>query len=225
MLCANCNKPLTGSSPVGGSGKRSPRYHCSRCRVPSIQSGELHEQFLHLLSSLAPDPEIEKFLKEIIVCVWRDETQVLSKKQKKLHKVLEQLTEQRSKTVEMLVKGQINLEEKNEQVAKINEEAEAVRNELSSIGSLSELKTDAIDYAMRFMSNAPRIWSNASIEHQIIYQRLVFPEGIEYDLTTNKFRTPKLSTLYTLANMKKDPSMTNESLVVIPPGIEPRLPG
>jgi len=69
---------------------------------------------------------------------------------------------------------------------------------------------------MRFMSNAPRIWSNASIEHQIIYQRLVFPEGLEYDLTTNKFRTPKLSTLYTLASMKKDPSMTNESALVIP---------
>ncbi len=47
--------------------KRSPRYHCSRCHVPSVQSWELHEQFLHLLSSLAPDPDMEKFLKEIIV--------------------------------------------------------------------------------------------------------------------------------------------------------------
>ena len=89
-----------------------------------------------------------------------------------------------------------------------------MQEDLASIGSLSELKTDAIDYAMRFMSNAPRIWSNASIEHQIIYQRLVFPEGLEYDLTRNKFRTPKLSALYTLASMKKDPSMTNESLLV-----------
>lgn len=205
MLCANCNKPLTGSSPVGGSGKRSPRYHCSRCHVPSVQSGELHEQFLHLLASLTPDPDMEKFLKEIIVRVWRDETQTLSRKQKKLHKVLEQLTERRNKVVEMLVAGEITVDEKIELVAKIKSESDAVQEDLASIGSLSELKTDAIDYAMRFMSNAPRIWSNASIEHQIIYQRLVFPEGIEYDLTTNKFRTPKLSTLYTLANMKKTP--------------------
>lgn len=63
-----------GSSPVGGSGKRSPRYHCERCHVPSVQSGELYEQFLHLLTSLTPDPDMEKFLKEIIVRVWRDET-------------------------------------------------------------------------------------------------------------------------------------------------------
>ena len=224
MICSECNKPLTGSSPVGGSGKRSPRYHCSRCHIPSIQSGELHEQFLHLLSSLTPDPDMEKFLKEIIVRVWRDETQTLGNKQKKLHKVLEQLTDKRNKVVEMLVTGEITVDEKKELVAKIKNESDTAQADLSTIGSLSELKTDAIDYAMRFMSNAPRIWSNASIEHQIIYQRLVFPEGLEYDLTTNKFRTPKLSTLYTLASMKKDPSMTNESALVTPTRIELVLP-
>lgn len=203
MLCSECNKPLTGSAPVGGSGKRSPRYHCSRCHLPSVQSGELHEQFLHLLASLKPDPDMEKFLKEMIVRVWRDETKTLGNKQKKLHKALEELTERRNKVVEMLVAGQITVEEKQEQVARIKEETDNIQKDLASVGSIAELKTDAIDYAMRFMSNAPRIWSNASIEHQIIYQRLVFPEGIEYELATNKFRTPKLSALYTLANMKK----------------------
>lgn len=225
IICSNCNKPITASSPVGGSGKRSPRYHCSRCHVPSVQSGELHEQFLHLLASLTPDPDMEKFLKEIIVRVWRDETQTLGNKQKKLHKALEELTDKRNKVVEMLVAGQITVDEKKELVAKIKEESDVVQEDLASVGSLSELKTDAIDYAMRFMSNAPRIWSNASIEHQIIYQRLVFPEGLEYDLSSNKFRTPKLSALYTLANIKKDPSESKESLMVIPPGIEPGLPG
>ncbi len=125
----------------------------------------------------------------------------------------------------MLVAGDITVEDKKELVAKIKKESDAIQEDLANIGSLSELKTDAIDYAMRFMSNAPRIWSNASIEHQIIYQRLVFPEGLEYDLTTNKFGTPKLSALYTLANIKKDPSNADESLVVTPRGIEPRLPG
>lgn len=225
MLCSECNKPLTGSAPIGGSGKRSPRYHCSRCHLPSVQSGELHEQFLHLLATLKPDPEMEKFLKEIIVRVWRDETKTLGNKQKKLHKDLEELTERRNKVVEMLVAGQITAEEKQEQVARIKDESDNIQKDLASVGSIAELKTDAIDYAMRFMSNAPRIWSNASIEHQIIYQRLVFPEGIEYELATNKFRTPKLSALYTLANIKKDPSESKESLMVIPRRIELRLPG
>ena len=90
---------------------------------------------------------------------------------------------------------------------------------------VSDLKSNAIDYALQFMSNAPKIWSNASIEHQLICQKLVFPAGITYDLSKNEFGTAKLSALYTLANIKKDPSMTDESLVVTSRGIEPRLPG
>ena len=214
VLCSGCSKPITGSSPTGGSGKSSPRYHCSRCRVPSIKADELHEQFLHLLSSLKPDPDMERFLKEIIVRVWRDETKTLANKQKKLHRALEQLTEQKNKTLELLVAGSITVDEKNDLVAKINAESENTKKELSSVSAVSDLKSNAIDYALQFMSNAPKIWGNASIEHQIIYQKLVFPAGITYDLSKNEFGTAKLSALYTLANIKKDPSRSNESLMV-----------
>ena len=181
--------------------------------------------FLYLLASLSPDPDMEKFLKEVMVCVWREETQILGTKQKKLHKLLEELTARKNKVVEMLVAGEITADEKKELVSKIGIEVEAKQKELANIGSLSELKTDSIDYALQFMSNAPRIWSNVSIEHQIIYQRLVFPEGLKYDLTKNDFGTPKLSALYTLASIKKDPFESKESLLVTPRGIEPLLPG
>ncbi len=227
ILCSGCNKPITGSSPTGGSGKSSPRYHCSRCRVPSIQVDELHEQFLHLLSSLKPDPDMERLLKEVIVRVWRDETkeETLANKQKKLHRALEQLTEQKNRTLELLVAGSITVDEKNDLVAKINAESENTKKALSSVSAVSDLKSNAIDYALQFMSNAPKIWSNASIEHQLIYQKLVFPAGVTYDLSKNEFGTPKLSALYTLANIKKDPSESKKSLMVIPRRIELRLPG
>lgn len=225
LLCTNCHKPITGSSPRSGSGKPSPRYHCARCKVPSIKPDELHEQFLHLLSSLKPDPNIDKFLKEVIVRVWREETQTLASKQKRLHKTLEQLTERKNKVVEMLVNGEITSLEKKSLISKLNDETESAQKALADVGSMAELKTESVDYALQFMSNAPRIWSNASIEHQLIYQRLVFPEGLEYDLVKNEFGTPKLSLLYTLANIKKDPSNADESLVVIPRGVEPLLSG
>jgi hypothetical protein len=49
---------------------------------------------------------------------------------------------------------------------------------------------------------------------------MIFPEGIEYNFYTNKFGTPKMSALYTLANIKKDPSMMDESLLVtLPPSL------
>ncbi len=149
----------------------------------------------------------------------------LANKQKKLHRALEQLTEQKNRTLELLVAGSITVDEKNDLVAKINAESENTKKALSSVSAVSDLKSNAIDYALQFMSNAPKIWSNASIENQLIYQKLVFPAGVTYDLSKNEFGTAKLSALYTLANIKKDPSKVDESLMVIPPGIEPGLPG
>lgn len=225
LLCAQCNKSLTGSSPRNGSGKYSPRYHCSRCHVPSVRTEEMHEQFLHLLANLMPDSDMEKLLKELIVRVWREETATLATKRSKLHKTIEQLAQRRAKAIEMFIADRITYDEKDELVSSIKGESEAAQRNLDEVGSLSDLKADAIDYAFKFMSNAPRIWSSASVDHQTIYQKLVFPEGIQYDLSKNVFRTPKLSVLYTLADITKDPSMKDESLVVIPRRIELRLPG
>ena len=225
LLCDECKQPITGSSPRSGSGTPSPRYSCPRCRTSTIKSDELHEQFLHLLASLSPDPGMEKFLKEMIVRVWRDETKTLASKERKLHKTLQDLTAKKNKTVEMLISGDITSDEKKVMVTKIDNEISLIQDELYGVASMSELKTDSIDYALQFMSNAPRIWINASIEHQIVYQQLIFPEGLIYNLSTNKFGTPKLSVIYRLATIKKDPSMSNESLMVIPRGVEPRFSG
>ncbi len=225
LLCTNCEKPITGSSPRNGSGMPSPRYHCSRCHVPSIKPNEMHEQFIALLNSLKPDSGMEKFLKEMIVRVWRDETQTLATKQKQLHKALESLTDRKNKTVEMLVNGQITTDEKKMLTSNLDTEEARTRKQLDEIGSMNDFKTNSIDYALQFMSNASRIWLDASVEHRIIYQNLVFPEGLSYDLAKRQFGTAKLSSLYRLAANQKGSPARDESSLVIPPGIEPGLPG
>lgn len=225
LLCSNCEKPMTGSSPRSGSGTPSPRYHCSRCHLPSIKPSEMHNQFLNLLTSLKPDPGMEKFLKEMIVRVWRDETQTLATKQKRLHKTLESLTERKNKTVEMFVGGQITSDEKKALINSLDVEEAKTRKQLDEIGSMNDFKTNSIDYALQFMSNAPRIWYDASVEHRIIYQNLVFPEGLTYDLAKRQFGTAKLSSLYRLATNQKGSPARDESSLVISPGIEPGLPG
>lgn len=128
LLCSNCHKPITGSSPKNGSGKPSPRYHCSRCHVPSITPDELHEQFYDLLAHLAPDSEIERFLREMIIRVWREETQILNSREKKLHRALEQLTEHKNKLVEQFIAGTITHEEKLSYADKLRHEEESVKN-------------------------------------------------------------------------------------------------
>ncbi len=148
---------------------------------------------------------MEKFLKEMILRVWREEAQTLITKQKKLHRSLEQLTEQKTKVIEMLVAGQITFDEKNELVTKIKTESDAAQKDLDSISSLSNLKTSSIDYALQFMSNAVKIWSNSSVEHRVIYQRLVFPEGIQYDLSKKHISNAQIKRTLHLSQHNKRP--------------------
>jgi len=66
------------------------------------------------------------------------------------------------------------------------------------------------------MSNA-KIWMTLSLDHQVIYQKLVFP-GPYLPFHENKFGPLKLSALHTLATTTRDSSLMDESLVVVLPG-------
>jgi hypothetical protein len=47
-----------------------------------------------------------------------------------------------------------------------------------------------------------------------VYQKLIFPEGLTFDLKTKEFRTAKMSPLYRLTDTKKDAEAPSESTMV-----------
>lgn len=224
-VCDSCGQPLRGSSPRDGSGKSSPRYHCTGCKSPSIAVDELHEQFLHLIASLKPTPEIEKFIKELIVRVWREEIRELNQNEKKLHRALEALRERKRLAIDKVVSGELTGDEKDGFITAIDEETGKINQKLVKVNSITKLKEDAIDYALRFIANAPHLWNTSGIDGQIIYQKLIFPEGIRYNLKTNNFGTVKTSALYTLVSIKKDAKAPSSTKMVTPRRVELLLPG
>lgn len=149
----------------------------------------------------------------------------INNKEKSLHRALERLREQKQQAIAKVVTGELSGEEKDFYIQGLDNEAEKLKTQLEEIGSTTSLKEEAIDYALSFMANAPRIWNNASIEHQAIYQLLLFPKGLTHNLEDNNFGTVEINPLYRLFNTKKDPSNNDESLLVTSRGIEPRLQG
>ncbi len=87
---------------------------------------------------------------------------------------------------------------------------DSVTNLSKQIGTQEE----AIDYVLSYMENAPRLWADASPDMRALYQSMIFPESIKFTFYTNNIGALKMSALHTLANTKKDPSMSDESLVV-----------
>lgn len=224
-ICERCNKPLSGSSPTNGSGKASPRYHCTSRGCSSITPDIIHQQFSDMLGELQPTDETRKLLKEVIVKVWKRELQSINSQEKRLHRALERLREQKQQAIAKVVTGELTGAEKVEYVKGVNDEIARVQDKLAEISAVTSLREDAIDYALSFLGDSQKLWNNASVEHQIIYQSLLFPHGIYYNLNKQQFGTGEMSPLYRLANTKKNPSVKDESLLVISPGIEPGLPG
>lgn len=52
-----------------------------------------------------------------------------------------------------------------------------------------------VDYCVRFLEHAHKLWKESLPEEKFRLQSLIFPEGISYDALTGK-QTPKMSPVY-----------------------------
>lgn len=227
VMCEDCRKPLRGSASTGRGGKKYPRYHCSTpgCKSRYIKPDELHEQFLDLLTRLSPDNGRLNLLKTLIVRVWRDEVKTMRERKNKLNSEIDKLSEQKLDAAEKVITGELTASEKTALTKRLTLKIGTAKTELRKIEGRIGTKEDAVEYALSYLGNAPRLWNSASPEMKQVYQRMIFPEGLPYNLSTNQFGTAKMSNLYTLAGTKKDPSMSDESLLVTPAGFEPAIAG
>ncbi len=225
LTCADCGKPLRGSASTGRGGKKYPRYHCSTpgCKSKHIKPDELHEQFLDLLTRLRPDAGRLKLMQTIIVRAWRDEVHTMRDRKNKLSAEIDKLSEQKLDAAEKVVTGELTAAEKTALVKRIKLKIGTAKSNVQKLEMRIGTKEEAIEYAVSYMGNAPRLWNGASPEMRQIYQRMIFPEGLPYNLNTNSFGSAKMSNLYTLANIKKDSSEVDESLMVTPRGVEPLI--
>lgn len=214
LSCASCHNPIRGSAPTGGSGKKYPKYHCTKCSKASIVASELNEQFLDLLTHITPNKLSLKVIKTMIVRVWNDELKNLHSERKKYQARINELEEHKQKATDKVVSDDITKQEKIDIHLKADKEIGGLTDSVTKLSRQIGTQQEAIDYVLSYMDNAPRLWADASPDMRALYQSMIFPEGIEYDFYTNKFGTLKMSALYTLANMKKDPSKADESLLV-----------
>ena len=64
------------------------------------------------------------------------------------------------------------------------------------------------------MDNAARLWKDATPEMKLVYQSMIFPEGVTYNFYDKILRTPVLSPLHFSHNTKTTLPVKEESLVV-----------
>lgn len=221
LICPHCQTILTSSAPSG-----SPRYFCRNCKgVPSMMTKIVHAKFVDYLKSIQPTERTLKLYKEILLRQSLKELGNLDKDIAELRRKLDTLSEERTKTLRKYAMDKLGEPEKDEIINTIDSEKLGITDSLAKLEEQQTLKEVNIEYALNFMGNVAKIWNDAPLDLKIKFQNLIFPKGLELDTREAKFRSPKISALYRYVPAENESISTQNSLMVIPRGIEPLLSG
>lgn len=213
LLCGQCKHPLTGSTSKGRS-KLYSYYHCTKCRgMVRVSSKLAHDQFAELLKLIKPNQGRLKLFKVITLRKWDEEHREVQSHRRKIDEQIREHENTKNLLIHKNIRGVIDDDTTRDQLESISlkkTELELIRNDLK----INELTQEAIiDSAIQFITDASSLWQQASLENKQRFQKMIFPYGIEYKFGTG-FGTAELGQLYTFASIKKDPSRSEESLLV-----------
>lgn len=225
IRCQDCGSKLSASASTGRGGKKYPRYSCanSKCRAGHIKPDALHALFQQHLEGLTPSKNMLQLMRLVVVRKWNTEMKEVRQARAKLSDQIVELEEQKITAIEKVVSGEITATDKNLLCQKLNDKIARLQRDMSLMDRRLGLKQEAIDYAINYLGSAPRLWADAGIDMKVRYQRMIFPDGLTFDLKNEKFGTAPMSILYRLADNKKDSETGSESSLVVPRGVEPRL--
>ena len=75
------------------------------------------------------------------------------------------------------------------------------------------------------MTKPAKLWKDADLETRQAFQKMLFPNGLHFDIKDKIFGTDDLSPLFSVIHNKKESCDGSNSEMVISAGVEPALPG
>jgi site-specific DNA recombinase len=223
VLCAQCNKYLTACNP-----SNSPRYFCHRpsCRgTGSMHADLVHAKFEQLLATIEPKPSTIKLMKEIIKRQTVKELGNINQDIAKKRDKLDELATFRADTIKSFISGKISEEDKQIAIDSVDCDKLDAKQDLDELEQQQTLSESNIEYALNFMGNIAKQWSDAPLDLKQKFQNLIFPKGFVLDIKNDNFIISEISPLYTYINDEMAASYATNFAMVIPRRIELRLPG
>jgi site-specific DNA recombinase len=225
VLCANCEKPLYASAPKTGSGTYSPRYHCARksCKgkAKSIKVEVVHADFVALLQRTKPTDGTLRLYKRVLVNEANWALESLNTRIAKMRAELNKIDESRIKAIQKFTDELISLEEKNTLVDTLDKSKLDKANELRQLERQQLIRGADIELAINIMGSVDKQWAESTLDIQVRFQNMLFPEGLKYDSANHRFGTNSVSPLYRVFRTKKSADALLKSDLVAGAGLEP----
>ncbi len=223
ILCVKCHQHLTSSAPGG-----EYRYFCHRptCRgTGSILASDAHDKFEELLVNVTPQSSTLKLMKEILMRTSVKELGNVNQDISEIRDKLDDIATTRANVIKKYANGKLDDEDKEEALNILTADKLDLTEELNALEQRQTVSESSIEYALNFMENVSKQWSDASLDLRLKMQELIFPKGFIYDIKNDNFIINEISPLYRGISTIKQADDAKNSVMVIARGIEPRLPG
>ena len=223
LICEDCGTLIRSSAPRSGSGKASPRYHCTTKGHGSIPIEEMHQLFVDFLEEITPSEGVIKLFKEIVKRTAAKKLGDTTRELAKCREAISDIDKKLIEAVDAMLEGRIGIDEKNRYSEALETKRQDLRREIDKLEQSQDLNEATIDYVCNFMTKPAKLWKDADLETKQAFQKMLFPKGLHFDIKNKIFGTDDLSPLFSVIDNKKESCDGSNSEMVIPKGVEPLI--
>lgn len=227
--CSECNAPMTGYIVR----KKNLWYY--KCRTKGCNTNksakQLHESFKTLISEFEVNPQQTELIQLGIASMYGVFFEEINENQKLYNSKISELKNKIESAEEKLVTGVIDRPMFDKFKDKFSEEMNKVENLLAQIKRGSSNLEKCLKLVVKYCQKPLLWWENASIGDRMIFQNIVFPDGIIYDRKKDRILTPRVNSYFqpipqlegVIKGKKNGDSINFDAIPdrVIPRGFEP----
>lgn len=208
ITCPYCNQSLTGDTPHGRKGQKYYYYRCYNkdCIAHfNISKDKLENNFVEYLAKIKPEKPFLKLFKAVMKDVYNKSTEDARKSYKSLNKHLEDVINNKSKLIDLLIENKISQDAYNMKF----EEFENAEKDLKLKIAVNDIPendfNECLEYACDILNNLDSFWLNSKIDIKERLQKIIFPNGLRYE--SGVFRNSQMSSLFKIIGTLSVPSI------------------
>lgn len=229
VVCAKCGSMWTGYI-VQQKGIYYYKCNTKGCKC-NVNAKKLHLEFMHELQKYEVHNKNLDPLKRQLALTFENLNKSLFERKHDLERRRKEINDKILKAEEKYIEEDLDKEsfkryklKCEEELAEIAKEEQHLQNPLSNSEKL-------INFSVQICQNLSQLWFSGDLSNRVKLQKMVFPDGIEYDLENRCYRTKRVNSLIAqishLARVSSENKKRNSasalqnSAQVAPDGIEP----
>ncbi len=119
-----------------------------------------------------------------------------------------------------MLDGKITIDDKNRYSEALEQKRQDLRREIDKLERNQGLNEATIDYVCNFMTKPAKLWKDADLETRQAFQKMLFPNGLHFDIKDKIFGTDDLNPLFSVIRNKKESCDGSNSEMVISAGVK-----